>query len=468
MKKVLLLAVVVAIIYSCGSKNSENSNEVKLSGKITNSKDDKVVISFNFESDTITINDKGIFEASFSIDKPCYVKMSNGDHEFVMYLAPGDKISFEANSEDFRNTLIFNDDNAEINNYLAERNQAYYKSADGEKAFVYASSYDEFLESFNAYFDEYDKQIKKIEEKYGDEYESFIKSESQKLKLIKHSLLTDFLFHTWDEEIETPDNAFADLSKLESEIIIDNPDLIYVKQYWPFISDILTNKTSAALKDVGKNDCTTAEWCEFYFTEIDKCFKNDVTVDAVYFYFIKQFVEYYGPQSITEVFNTYKEFSKSSSRIENINAFLAEYETIAHGKPSVDWTFKDTNGKTVSQSEFKGKYIYIDVWASWCSPCRDEIPYLEKLKTKFAGKNIVFVSISVDDDEELWKQALIEEKAVGIQLYAGGWSNELCKYYKINSIPRFILIDKDLKIVNSDADRPSGEIEQIISNLEGI
>lgn len=468
MKKLLLLIIVLAAIYSCGTKDSRDNNQVKINGKLTNLTDDKVIVSYNIKTDTIKANSDGSFETTISIDRPCYVLIKNANNEALTFLCPGNNVLFEADADNFIKTLTFKDDNAEINNYLAEQNRIYFNKVVEQNGFVYFKTYDEFLKAYNSYVADYEKNLQNISGKYDKNFDSFKKAESEKLKLIKLSILTDFLFHTWDTEIETPDDAFDDLQKLESEIDIDNPDLMFFKQYWPFLSDLLTNKTSTYLRDAGIDDISMEEYGKYYFEEIDRNFKDKQVIEDVYFYFIKQFIQYYGPLSITEVFEHYKEFSQSKERIEHISTLLAEYETIAPGKPSVDWTFEDINGKSVSQSDFKGKYIYIDVWASWCAPCRAEIPYLEELKTKFAGKNIVFVSISVDDDEESWKQALIEEKVAGIQLYAGGWSNELCKYYKINSIPRFILIDKDLKIVNSDADRPSGEIEQIISNLEGI
>jgi thiol-disulfide isomerase/thioredoxin len=147
---------------------------------------------------------------------------------------------------------------------------------------------------------------------------------------------------------------------------------------------------------------------------------------------------------------------------------FAEFDKIAPGKPSVEWSFPDINGKNISSTDFIGKYVYIDVWASWCGPCKVEIPYLETLKKKLAGKNIAFVSISVDENIEDWKNSLKKESATGIQLYANGWENALCKHFKINGIPRFILLDRDGNIIKSDADRPSGEIETVINDLEGI
>jgi len=396
------------------------------------------------------------------------VLIVNDGNEALTFLNPGIAISFEADASDFVNTLEFTGENAEINNYLANQNRIYYKKVADVNGFVYSLTYDEFLQAYNLYIADYETNLKAISDKYDSKFDSFKKAEAEKFKLVKLSILTDFLFHSWDIEIETPENAFSDLSKLGEEINIDNPDLMFCKQYWPFLSDLLTNSTSTALRDAGIDDCSTEEWAKYYFEEIDKKFKDKQVIEDVYFYFIKQFILYYGPQNITEVFAKYKEFSQCQQRLDYISAIIAEYETIAPGKPSVEWTFQDIKGKDVSSSEFKGKYVYIDVWASWCGPCKDEIPYLETLKKKLTGKNIAFISISFDDNIDAWKNALIEESATGIQLFANGWDNSLCKHFKINSIPRFILLDRDGNIINSDADRPSGEIEKIITELEGI
>lgn len=468
MKKLCIVIIVIAAFYSCSSNKSEKQNEVSIKGIISKSEDDKVVIKYQLLSDTIAIDANGNFETTIILEKPCYVLIVNGTNEALTFLNPGIAISFEADANDFVNTLKFNDDNAEINNYLANQNQIYNKKVVGENGFVYSDTYEEFLKAYNSYFAESEKNLKNISEKYDGKFESFKKAETEKLKLIKHSVLTDFLFHSWDLEIETPDDAFSDLNKLGEEINIDNPDLMFFKQYWPFLSDLLTNRTSTGMRDAGITDCTTEEWAKYYFEEIDKSFNDKQVIEDVYFYFMKQFIQYYGPQSITSVFEKYKEFSQSKQRLDYISAVIADYETIAPGKPSVEWTFKDVNGKNVSSSEFKGKYVYIDVWASWCGPCKEEIPYLEDLKKKLAGKNIAIISISVDDNIDDWKNSIKKESATSIQLHADGWDNALCKHFKINSIPRFILLDRDGNIINSDADRPSGDIESIINNLEGI
>ncbi len=114
-------------------------------------------------------------------------------------------------------------------------------------------------------------------------------------------------------------------------------------------------------------------------------------------------------------------------------------------------------GKTTLES-LKGKYVYVDLWATWCGPCRAEIPSLKKMETDFHGKNIEFVSVSVDaeKDHEKWKTFVTEKELGGIQLYAGKAElSDFIKAFEVNSIPRFILIDPKGVVVDADAKRPS-------------
>lgn len=125
---------------------------------------------------------------------------------------------------------------------------------------------------------------------------------------------------------------------------------------------------------------------------------------------------------------------------------------------SPTFNYENHKGGTTKLEDLKGKYVYIDVWATWCGPCRAEIPSLKKVEEKYQGKNIAFVSISVDvdKDHEKWKNFVADKQLGGIQLFADkNWKSDFMMSYGINSIPRFILIDPNGKIVKSDAARPS-------------
>ena len=138
------------------------------------------------------------------------------------------------------------------------------------------------------------------------------------------------------------------------------------------------------------------------------------------------------------------------------------------GKPSPLFTYPDINGNKVSLKDFHGKYVFIDIWASWCGPCRAQIPALKKLEEELKGKNIVFISISCDKNAKDWKQAVAEEKLEGIILHTAG-DNSFLEAYGIKSIPRFILLDKEGNILDDSMTYPTDPVTgETLRTLEGL
>lgn len=140
-----------------------------------------------------------------------------------------------------------------------------------------------------------------------------------------------------------------------------------------------------------------------------------------------------------------------------------------NGSPSPSFSFENHKGGLTKLEDFKGKYVYVDVWATWCAPCRAEIPFLKKIEEKYHGKNIEFLSISIDTkkDYEKWKKFVTDKELGGVQLFADNdWNSEFIKAFGINSIPRFLLIDPDGNVLNANADRPSSEdLDKVLSEL---
>ncbi len=149
------------------------------------------------------------------------------------------------------------------------------------------------------------------------------------------------------------------------------------------------------------------------------------------------------------------------------------------GKPSpVFENYENINGKKTSLKDLKGKYVYVDVWATWCGPCKAEIPSLKELEKQYHGKNIEFVSISVDNgrgypdnsveaSKEGWKKMIAEKEMKGVQLFSDkAWESDFVKGYGIRGIPRFILIDDKGNVIDANAPRPSSDkIKTILKNL---
>ncbi len=136
---------------------------------------------------------------------------------------------------------------------------------------------------------------------------------------------------------------------------------------------------------------------------------------------------------------------------------------------SPPFDYENHKGGKTKLEDFKGKYVYIDVWATWCGPCRAEIPSLKKIEEKYHDKNIAFISISVDvlKDHDKWKKFVTDKNLGGIQLFADkDWNSDFMVSYGVISIPRFILIDPSGKVLKSDAARPSDpELKKVLDSL---
>ena len=144
--------------------------------------------------------------------------------------------------------------------------------------------------------------------------------------------------------------------------------------------------------------------------------------------------------------------------------------SIKKGADSPKFNYPDTNGKNVSLDDFKGKYVYVDVWATWCGPCKGEIPFLKKLDEEYKDKKIVFVSLSIDEmkNKDKWLKMVKDENLQGVQIMADkAWNSDFVKAYNIRGIPRFILIDKEGKILNDNAPRPSNpNLKELFNSLD--
>ncbi|MDR7369591.1 TlpA disulfide reductase family protein [Flavobacterium aquidurense] len=162
----------------------------------------------------------------------------------------------------------------------------------------------------------------------------------------------------------------------------------------------------------------------------------------------------FDPEFVTAMQSNFERFNQYASQ---------EYERVSKakkmvGKSSPDFDFENHKGGKTKLSDLKGKYVYIDLWATWCGPCRAEIPYLQKIEEKYHGKNIEFVSISVDalKDHDKWQKFVTDKQLGGIQLFSDNeWKSDFVTSYEVNGIPRFILIDPTGNVVSSDAARPS-------------
>ena len=154
-----------------------------------------------------------------------------------------------------------------------------------------------------------------------------------------------------------------------------------------------------------------------------------------------------------------------SSALQNIfggrlKQVVEEVKYNAIGSKALDFSQKDTDGKWVSLSQYKGQYVLVDFWASWCGPCRAENPKLVRVYHQYKNKNFNILGVSLDTEKNRWLDAIQRDELVWTQVSdLKGWDNAVAKKYKVVSIPNNFLVDPEGKIIAKNLDAASLELK---------
>ncbi len=152
---------------------------------------------------------------------------------------------------------------------------------------------------------------------------------------------------------------------------------------------------------------------------------------------------------------------KYLSRIKEKLAATKEADRSAN-----DFTATDLNGKEVKLSDFRGKVVYVDFWATNCAPCVAEIPYMKKLQEAYKGKDIVFLMVSFDKSKELLGKFIQQREFTGLHvMLPRGFASDAALKYHISGIPRYLIVDRKGNLVSGDAPRPSGHPQGVIDGV---
>lgn len=199
-----------------------------------------------------------------------------------------------------------------------------------------------------------------------------------------------------------------------------------------------------------------------YIAQKALCIKNSEVREYYVFNELNRLIERKEMINIEQLTATCKPFI-SEKGMEQYNKICGEVTMLTgsnrlDGVPAEPFEFENQNGEMVKLSDFKGKLVYIDVWATWCGPCKQEIPKLKALEKEMTGENVVFISLSVDNPDKVdeWKKFLKENDMHGITLATKkGFKVPFVQKYGITAIPRFMLIGTDGTMIANNCWRPS-------------
>lgn len=449
MKKLFLFLVPV-LVFACTNENSENTAIV--SGKIANPSNDYVYVSLDGKTDTAKIQEDGTFYMKIDIEKPFYGTIRSGEYSNI-FLCPGDSIFVELDTKKFDETITYSGIGAEINNYLAQKLLV-------ESGFTSSQSelYKLDEESFVKKIDSLKQSISELYNEISVNNEVFQKLEPKNIEYLTATMLLRYpryhQYYAKDENYEKSESLWDFLDEIE----IENADYWQLKSYKDFFNTYYSLQTAEIInadEELQKNpDPSAHTYAQFIFIKTkmtEPKLKSIKAGDAMY-----EHVMYNNTDSIDELMTDFLALCTDTAKINQVNTIIEKKKKIAKGMPAPDFETVDTENNPVHLSDFKGKYVYVDFWASWCGPCRQEIPYFKTLTSDFKDQNIAFLSVSVDAKKDAWEEAIVTHELFGNLLYAGR-NDVIRNEYMVYSIPRFVLIDPQGNFVDSNAPRPSSE-----------
>ncbi len=437
-----LLSVSTLVLLSAGYITAEN---VRIHGSIKNLNMNKAEFTwtgmtseiYNEKNIQVVADDQGNFDLNVDVREPGYYKIAGN----IVYIKPGDNI--ETNLFRHVSQTTFKGGSLELNEYLKKRVSLQIPA----KERITANR--DFPQSRQVIDSMASLRIKELDN-------SGIKDKNiynLELARIKASIISENLvyfnygkFSQWNEA-----DSIKRVKKLKFYTSIK--DCIQ-----PMLNDITADPAYLEIPEVREVVFECFDYNCFFFSnsgiigglvsakrESEKMDKG-ITKDN-----IKELSAFVGKITNIPLRTTFK------NKLDFRTRFM-------EGRPAVDFEMKDVNGQIHKLSEYKGKVIYIDFWATWCLPCMAQSPTFKLLSEKY--QNICFVAVSVDQDFAKWKKKVESEPEKSVSNYNTDVLL-ISKAWDLASIPRFLLIDKDFTIINAFAPRPSEKenVENLLNSF---
>jgi len=454
MRKLIIPILAALIAVSC-SKTGPETTTLTLDLKNVDFEKAEVTlltdfIGFNVESILAEAGSDGKFTFELKLEQPQLVYISLGQLRSLVYLSRGGSLEVTGD--------LLNWDPTYAGTYANENNFLKLKSTEIDQYYTQSQVVNlirnNTLEEFLTFNDQLTQAARNLlrnfqaDNKLDEEFHQFVSTDIEYNRytyLLYYPLYFSY-FHN-GEEPQLPDGYFdfmADALKATNEKFL-------VRSFCNFITENLQLNIN---KSRGKFDEGV--------TQLEKSITiaNDIYSGQMRDYAVAHAIHSglnWG--DFGEASKAWYDFREKNTHPQLNKMLQTAYENakrIAPGNVAPSFTLTDINGKQVSLSDFRGKVVYLDFWASWCGPCMREIPHAKELKKKFEEReDLVFLYISVDEDEAAWRRTVEAQDIKGVHLNVKGMGRETAQMYNVKGVPTFFIIDKDGVINNNNPGRPS-------------
>lgn len=171
-----------------------------------------------------------------------------------------------------------------------------------------------------------------------------------------------------------------------------------------------------------------------------------------------------------DVFQNFSPEIRNSEKGKEMAESLKYFKQSKVGSTAPNFSLQDSNGNTISLDDFKSKqYVLIDFWASWCGPCREELPYIKELYKKYHQQGFEIISVAKDDKPDLWKEAIAKEKIESWRhIFISKDNQNIIKDYNVYGIPHKVLIDKNGIIIGKwkgSGENNKHDLQQLLKSI---
>lgn len=469
MKGYTILLLANLLFFSC-TKKATNKEFAIIKGSISSDLKDSISVysglsRSNFVKSLSISN--GIYNDTIALKSGSKYYLNSKNTSLALYLFPGAVVELDIMGKDLRADITFKGIDASASKYYLTKapiNKAFYDFMKGllkRKAYDAKTKYD----TLYAHMEVWQNNLHNNLKTYAGLSKDFVAFEEKQINykvLYNASALTSVL-----DTLALPPFYEKALQNIRDLPVIAD-DYKNSDNY----KSILRFKYFQEAKRLHEKD-TTKNKLEVQMEVFNKIPNQYVKEHLIALNLENSIRRAENKQRSTTIYDTYIPLIKDKELAKGIKTVYRNKIALAKGQPSPKFiNYENYKGSKTSLDDFKGKYVYIDIWATWCKPCLREIPALKKIEKSYLDKNIEFVSISVDNkkDYDKWTAFVKEENLGGTQLYAtNSFKSSFIKRYNVQGIPRFILIDPKGNIVDKDAPRPSNKaLITVLNSLENI